>query len=224
MKILIIEDEYELSQAIGTFLSSGNYIVEKATDYDSGMEKVLLYEYDCILLDISLPGGNGLKIMEEMKKAGIKSNVIVISAKDSVEDKIKGLDLGADDYLAKPFHLTELHARIKAVLRRKLQDGQDILTLGNLAIDIDKRLAFVNDTELRLTKKEFDILYYFAINIDRPITKEILAEHIWGDNIDMADSFDFIYSQVKNLRKRLKDASADVTLKNVYGIGYKMVL
>ncbi|WP_101689994.1 response regulator transcription factor [Dysgonomonas massiliensis] len=222
MKILIIEDEYELLKSIETFLLSENYIVEKATDYAEAEEKIFLYKYDCILLDIMLPGGNGLDLLEKMKKNDIVGNTIIISAKDSLDDKIRGLDLGADDYLTKPFHLAELHARIKAVLRRNLQDGKNILIMKNLSIDFDQRLAAVGDKELKLNRKEFDILTFFATNINRLITKEVLAEHVWGDNIDSADSFDFIYSQVKNLRKKLKDSNSEITIDNVYGVGYKM--
>lgn len=224
MKILIIEDEYEISKAIESFLASESYIIEKATDYDSGMEKISLYEYDCILLDITLPGGSGLNILEELKKSGKSSNVIIISAKDSIEDKIRGLDLGADDYLTKPFHLVELQARIKAVLRRKMLDGKDILQLGNTSIDFSKFLVYINEKELKLNRKEFNILSFFATNTNRLITKEILAEHVWGDNIDSADNFDFIYSQVKNLRKKLKDHGSDIIIENVYGVGYKISL
>lgn len=224
MKILIIEDEYEISKAIESFLASESYIIEKATDYDSGMEKISLYEYDCILLDITLPGGSGLNILEELKKSGKSSNVIIISAKDSIEDKIRGLDLGADDYLTKPFHLVELQARIKAVLRRKMLDGKDILQLGNTSIDFSKFLVYINEKELKLNRKEFNILSFFATNTNRLITKEILAEHVWGDNIDSADNFDFIYSQVKNLRKKLKDHGSDIVIENVYGVGYKISL
>lgn len=224
MKVLVIEDEYELLSSIESFLLSENFIVEKATDFASGIDKVLLYKYDCILLDISLPGGSGLKILDEMKKNDITGNIIIISAKDSVEDKISGLDLGADDYLTKPFHLAELYARIKAVLRRKQQDGQDILKLGNLSVDFTQRHATIADEQLKLNRKEFDILSFFATNLNRLITKEVLAEHVWGDNIDSADSFDFIYAQVKNLRKKLKDNGADPVIENVYGVGYKMIL
>jgi len=224
MKVLIIEDEYELLKTIESFLLSENFIVEKASDYASGVEKVLLYEYDCILLDITLPGGSGLKILEEMKKNDILSNVIIISAKNSLEDKISGLDLGADDYLTKPFHLAELYARIRAVLRRKQLDGKEILELGNLSIDFNQREVFIDNKELKLNRKEFDILIFFATNLNRLITKEVLAEHVWGDNIDSADSFDFIYAQMKNLRKKLKDNKAAPVLENVYGVGYKMTL
>lgn len=224
MKILIVEDEYEILRSIESFLLSESYIVEKATDYASGIEKVQLYEYDCILLDISLPGGSGLKILEEMKKAGITGNTIIISAKNSLEDKITGLDLGADDYLTKPFHLAELHARIKAVLRRKQLDGSNVLKLGNVSVDFDKHLVYIDDQELRLNRKEFDILSFFAMNTNKLITKEVLAEHVWGDNIDSADNFDFVYAQMKNLRKKLKDSNAGIMLENVYGVGYKMTV
>ncbi|MFV0535757.1 MAG: response regulator transcription factor [Dysgonomonas sp.] len=224
MKILVIEDEFELLKSIDSLLVSEGFIVEKATDYSSGIEKVHLYEYDCILLDISLPGGSGLKILEEMKKSGIKGNIIIISAKNSLEDKITGLDLGADDYLTKPFHLAELLARVKAVIRRKNLDGRETLNLGNLSIDFNTHIVLVNKEELKLNRKEFDMLSFFATNMNRLITKEVLAEHVWGDNIDSADNFDFVYAQVKNLRKKLKDYGADVLLENVYGVGYKMRL
>lgn len=222
MKILVVEDEFELLQSIRDFLLAENYLVETATDFATGMDKVMIYQYDCILLDISLPGGTGLKILEEIKKNGIKANVIIISAKDSIDDKVVGLDLGADDYLTKPFHFTELHARIKAVLRRKQLDGSNQLRLGNLTIDFEQRKVLIGDEELKLNRKEYDILSFFAINTNRLITKEALAEHVWGDNIDSADSFDFVYSQVKNLRKKLKDNNSDVEIDNVYGAGYKM--
>ncbi len=222
MKILVIEDEFELLKSIDSLLISEGFIVEKATDYSSGIEKVHLYEYDCILLDISLPGGSGLKILEEMKKSSIKGNIIIISAKNSLDDKITGLDLGADDYLTKPFHLAELLARVKAVIRRKNLDGRETLNLGNLSIDFNTHIVLVNKEELKLNRKEFDILSFFATNMNRLITKEVLAEHVWGDNIDSADNFDFVYAQVKNLRKKLKDYGADVLLENVYGVGYKM--
>lgn len=224
MKILIIEDEFEILKSIESFLSSEGFIIEKATDYNSGIEKVQLYEYDCILLDISLPGGSGLRILEEMKKSDIIGNTIIISAKNSLEDKIAGLDLGADDYLTKPFHLAELLARIKAVVRRKQLGGKEILSLGNLSIDFNAHIVSIEDKDLKLNRKEFNILSFFATNMNRLITKEVLAEHVWGDNIDSADNFDFVYAQVKNLRKKLKDNQADIVIENVYGVGYKMVL
>jgi len=224
MKILIIEDEYALSRTIEEFLLTEKYVVEKATDYFSACEKAMLYDYDCILLDISLPGGSGLKILEEMKREGKAGNVIIISAKNSLDDKITGLDLGADDYLTKPFHLSELYARIKAVLRRKNLDGSLIQTIGNSALDFKERSLSVNGENLKLNRKEFDILAFFVTNQNRLVTKESLAEHVWGDNIDVADNLDFVYSQVKNLRKKLNVANSDVIIENIYGIGYKITV
>lgn len=224
MKILIVEDNPELLDTIEKFLLSENFIIEKANNYESAIDKVLVYEYDCILLDISLPDGNGLRILEEMKENNIQGNVIIISAKNSIDDKVHGLDLGADDYLTKPFHLSELHARIKAVLRRKQLDGKEILQLNNLSVDFNQRQASINNKDLKLNRKEFDILSFFATNINKLITKEALAEHVWGDNIDASDSFDFIYAQVKNIRKKLKDNNSDAEITNVYGIGYKMIV
>lgn len=222
MKILIIEDERDLLASIEEFLTSEDYIIETASDYDTGVEKVMIYKYDCILLDISLPGGSGLKILEEIKKNKIESNIIIISAKDSLDDKIYGLDLGADDYLTKPFHLTELHARIKAVIRRKLLKGSNTVSIKNLTIDFDKHSASIDGEELKLKRKEYDILCYFVINVDKVITKEALSEHVWGDYIDSLDSFDFVYSQIKNLRKKMKESNSAIEIENVYGAGYKL--
>ncbi|MDR2292243.1 MAG: response regulator transcription factor [Prevotellaceae bacterium] len=224
MKILIIEDEYALLKTMEDFLLSEKYLVEKAADYHSAMEKAMIYNYDCILLDISLPGGNGLKILDEIKKEGKTGSIIIISAKNSLEDKIIGLDLGADDYLAKPFHLSELNARIKAVLRRKQSDGKLLLALGNLSIDFTQRQICIESKPLKLNRKEFDILTFLATNKNRLVTKEALAEHVWGDNIDLEDNFDFVYWQVKNLRRKLKNSNAKITIENVYGTGYKLTI
>jgi DNA-binding response OmpR family regulator len=224
MKILIIEDEYALLRAIEEFLLAEKYVVEKAADYHSAMGKIMMYEYDCILLDIFLPGGSGLQILREMKKENRTGNIIIISAKNSLDDKILGLDLGADDYLTKPFHLPELHARIKAVLRRKQQDGKQTVTSGNTETDFAQRQVYIDGRLLKLTRKEFDMLAFFIVNKNRLITKDTLAEHVWGDHFDMADNFDFVYSQVKNLRKKLKDGNSDIAIENVYGIGYKLTI
>ncbi|MDR0745210.1 MAG: response regulator transcription factor [Mediterranea sp.] len=222
MKILVIEDEYALLKTVEDFLLMEKYVVEKAADYYSAMKKIMIYDYDCILLDISLPGGSGLQILREMKKENRTGNIIIISAKDSLEDKVTGLDWGADDYLTKPFHLPELHARIKAVLRRKQMDGKQILQLGNLSVDFAQRQAFIENNPLKLNRKEFDMLTFFITNKNRLITKDALVEHVWGDNFDMADNFDFVYSQVKNLRIKLHDGHSDILIENVYGIGYKL--
>src|SRR5690606_10824446 len=179
--------------------------------------------YDCILLDIMLPGGSGLSLLEELKAMKKNESVIIISAKDSIDDKVRGLNLGADDYLAKPFHLAELTARVKSVVRRKRLDGQLVVEIKNIRMNLDERTVTVNGRQLALNRKEFDILSYFAANKNRLINKNALAEQIWGDNIDQADDFDFIYSQIKNLRKKLKDSGAQAEINAVYGLGYKFV-
>ncbi len=223
MKILVIEDEQQLLNSIKQSLEKEKFLVETASDYYSAIEKVFVYDYDCILLDIMLPNGSGLDILNELKKEGKSENVIIISAKDSLDDKLSGLELGADDYLTKPFHLAELNARIKAVLRRKDLNGQNALELTNTKLDIDDRQFWVNGELIALNRKEFDILNYFMLNKNRLVTKSALAEHVWGDNSDNADNFDFVYYQIKNLRKKLQSADAHIEIESIYGIGYKLV-
>lgn len=224
MKILIIEDEQEMLENMQVSLEKEEFIVETASGYREAVSKIGVYEYDCILLDISLPDGDGLQILKELKNKGISDSVIIVSAKDSLDDKIKGLDLGADDYLAKPFHIAELHARINAVLRRKKFDGANTLEIANVSIDMDKHVVYVDKLEISLNRKEFDILMYLATNKDRLVNKSALAEHVWGDYIDQSDNFEFIYSQIKNLRKKLNENQAEIEIKAVYGIGYKLVI
>lgn len=223
MKLLIVEDEKALRETVRDFFLKEKFVVECAEDYPSAMSKINDYDYDCILLDIMLPGGDGLAILSHLKRKRKKESVIILSAKDSIEDKVEGLNLGADDYLAKPFHLAELNARVKSLLRRKKADGDTCLIIGNLTVYPDTREAKINDTPLTLNRKEFDLLYYFASNPNRLINKTSLAESVWGDDIDQADSLDFIYSQVKNLRKKMKAAGSQAEIKAVYGFGYKLV-
>lgn len=223
MKILLIEDEEDLRNTVRESLMKERFVVECAVDYRTAMDKINDYDYDCVLLDIMLPGGSGLSVLSALKRMRKQESVIIISAKDSVEDKIKGLDMGADDYLAKPFHLAELNARVKSLLRRKKARGDTSIVLGNLTLYPDKRQVEVNGQDLVLNRKEFDLLYYFVSNPNRLINKTSLAESVWGDDIDQADSLDFIYSQVKNLRKKMKTAGADVEIKAVYGFGYKLI-
>jgi len=222
MKILVIEDEADLRDILTQSLEKENFVVESASDFISAMDKVGVYDYDCILLDINLPGGSGLDILQELKKAGKTDGVIIISARNSVDDKVEGLALGADDYLAKPFHTAELTARVKSVMRRKQFNGSNLITLRNLSVDFDKRLVSINDTPVELNRKEFDILTYFMANKNRLVSKTALAEHVWGDQIDEADSYEFIYSQIKNLRKKLKTHGSEVEIQAIYGIGYKL--
>ena len=223
MKILLIEDEEDLRNTVRESLMKERFVVECAADYRTAMDKINDYDYDCVLLDIMLPGGSGLSVLSALKRMRKQESVIIISAKDSVEDKIKGLEMGADDYLAKPFHLAELNARVKSLLRRKKARGDTSIVLGNLTLYPDKRQVEVNGQDLVLNRKEFDLLYYFVSNPNRLINKTSLAESVWGDDIDQADSLDFIYSQVKNLRKKMKTAGADVEIKAVYGFGYKLI-
>lgn len=222
MKILIIEDEADLCDTIKESLLKEKYIVETAEDFTSAFDKISIYDYDCILLDIMLPNGNGLDLLEELKKTGKSENVIIISAKNSLDDKVKGLALGADDYLTKPFHIAELTARIKAVLRRKNFQGKDCIEVGNVVLDIQERTLSIDNQNVHLNKKEFDILNYFLSNKNRLITKTALAEYVWGDHIDQADNFDFIYYQIKNLRKKLEESNAKINIETIYGIGYKL--
>ena len=222
MKILVVEDEDSLRETIIRSLAKERYTVESAATFNEAAMKLNDYDYDCVVLDIMLPGGSGLTLLEELKKRRKRDSVIIISAKDSIEDKVAGLDLGADDYLTKPFHLAELNARVKSVIRRKQQDGELSLRVGNITLYPDRHAVYIEQEELTLNRKEFDLLYYFVANPDRLISKASLAESVWGDYIDQADSFDFIYSQVKNLRKKLKNAGATAEIKAVYGFGYKM--
>ncbi len=222
MKILIIEDETGLQEVIQESLEKEKFLVETATTYQAALSKIIAFSYDCILLDVMLPDGSGLDILRELKKMEKSGNVIIISAKDDIDDKVNGLNLGADDYLTKPFHLAELTARIKSVLRRKSFDGQNCLSLGNLVLNVDSRSVSVDDKPMPLNRKEFDILNYLLTNSNRLVNKTALAEHVWGDYMDEADDYEFIYSQVKNLRRKLKEHQAQVELRAVYGIGYKL--
>jgi len=222
MKLLLVEDEKELADLLVESLTKERFVVETAEDYYSAFEKIELYEYDCILLDIGLPHGSGLDLLRTLKKENKMENVIIISARDSLDDKLIGLDLGADDYLTKPFHVAELNARIKAVLRRKKMDGKNILQYSNVILDLENRHVLVDTKNISLNRKEFDILNYFLFNKNRLITKTALAEYVWGDFIDQADNFDFIYSQIKNLRRKLREAKAEIEIEAVYGVGYRI--
>ncbi|KFF22380.1 MULTISPECIES: response regulator transcription factor [unclassified Chryseobacterium] len=221
MKLLIIEDETELAKSISEYLSEENYLCEFAATFSEAMRKIEAFHYDCILLDITLPDGNGLTILEELKKQNKQDGVIIISAKNALDDKIKGLQLGADDYLTKPFHLSELMARIYSIIRRKQFSNSNIIKQNELQIDLLAKTVSVNDQTIILTKKEFDLLIYFIGNKNRVISKSTLAEHLSGDFADMLDNHDFVYAHVKNLKKKLYDAGCDHYLKTVYGTGYK---
>lgn len=219
MKILIIEDEKALSESIDTYLSAQEYTCDIAEDFATAVEKTEYNDYDCILLDLSLPGGSGLTILEQLKEDKKQDGVLIISAKDSLDDKIRGLNLGADDYLPKPFHLSELNARVAAIIRRKNFDGNNIIEFHALKIDTQNKSVFVNHQNIDLTKKEYELLLYFVSNKKRLISKDAIAEHLWGN--EMSGNFDFIYTHIKNLRKKLIDAGEVDYIKSVYGMGYK---
>lgn len=224
MKILVVEDDPSLREIMQRSLEKDRYVIETAPDYHSARQKINDYDYDCILLDIMLPDGNGLHLLKELKELHKQDSVIIISAKDSLEDKVTGLDLGADDYLPKPFHLAELQARIKSVIRRKNRDGNPYTEYGNIKVNTDTFEVYVDEKQLELNRKEYDILIYFLNRPERLINKNTLAESVWGDHIDQTDNFDFIYAQIKNLRKKLFAAEATPEIKAVYGFGYKMTL
>jgi len=221
MKILIIEDETELAQDMVKYLTNEQFRCEWVSDHKSAMEKIYAYAYDCILLDLMLPGGDGLSILKELKDHNKLDGVIIISAKNSTEDKIRGLKLGADDYLAKPFHLAELAARIESVIRRKQFDNNNIITQNELSIDIYAKTLAVHGLPTSLTKKEFDLLLFFIGNKNRVLSKGALAEHLSGDFADMFDNHDFVYAHVKNLKKKLRESDYGGYIKTMYGTGYK---
>lgn len=221
MKILIIEDETELASSMVSYLSSQHYLCELATDYAQALEKINNYQYDCILLDLMLPGGNGMSILKLLKLQNKEDGVIIISAKNSLEDKVSGLQIGADDYLAKPFHLPELAARIYSILRRKNFTNSNVIEQNELKIDVLSKSVTVNGKAVMLTKKELDLLLFFVGNRNRVISKSALAEHISGDLADMLDNHDFIYAHIKNLKKKLSEAGCGNYLKTLYGNGYK---
>lgn len=223
MKILIVEDELALHEIMAKALKQEGYVAESAFDYASAIEKLGAYSYDCVLLDINLPDGSGLDILEHMKKVGVRSDVIIISARDSIDDKVRGLELGADDYLAKPFHLVELVARIRSVARRSRNDGDLGYRMGNVLLDDVSRTLVVDGRPVALLKKEFDILKYFMMRPGHIVDKAVLAESVWGDHIDQSDDFQFVYAQMKNLRRKLSVAGADIEIKSVYGFGYKLI-
>ncbi|MGF7078120.1 response regulator transcription factor [Mucilaginibacter sp. UYCu711] len=221
MKILIVEDEQGLRENMLTYLSEDKNVCESCANLSEAISKLALYKYDFVLLDIGLPDGEGFEVLRYLKDKMREEAVIIISARNSLDDRIKGLNIGADDYLTKPFHLSELKARIFAVFRRKSTNSSNNLIFNEIVINLISRTVAVNETEIILTRKEFDMLLYFVANKGKVISKTALAEHLWGDEMDMHDNFDFIYSHIKNLRKKILDVTTNDYLKSVYGIGYK---
>ncbi len=221
MKILIVEDEIELLETIVSYLKNEDFICEKATTFFEAEDKLISFKYDIILLDITLPDGNGIDLLKLIKEESPTTGVLIVSAKDSLDDKLTGLDLGADDYITKPFHLAELNSRINSLIRRRKFAGDESIQFNEIKINPTSKTVTVNDKPIELTKKEYNLLLYFVTNKNKVLTKESIAEHLWGDNIEMADSFDFIYTHMGNLRKKMKKLGAPNYLQTMYGLGYK---
>jgi len=222
MKILTVEDEFNLLDSIQEYLMKENYECDGASSFREGVERISNNHYDCILLDITLPDGNGLKLLDQIAQRSESPSVIIISAKNSLDDKIAGLDLGADDYLTKPFHLSELNSRIKAVARRKGHKNHKHLVVGNVSFDLINNQASIDEEPINLTKKEFDILFYLADNRDRVLSKSTLVKHIWGDAIYQEESFNFLFSHIKNIKNKLRYRNALLSIRTVYGLGYQL--
>ena len=226
MKILIVEDEKKLSDSIVAYLSSERYLCEQAFTYADAKMKVNMYEYDCILLDLMLPEGNGLDILSDIRNKSNPAGVIIVSAKDSLDDKIKGLEMGADDYIAKPFvveELAELSMRVYAIIRRKEFSASNILENNGIKINLLEKSVTVNGISVMLTKSEYDLLLFFIGNKNRVVSKSAMAEHLSGEIADMMDNHDFVYTHIKNLKAKLADAGCKDCIRNVYGTGYKWV-
>lgn len=221
MKVLLIEDNKELAASVHDYLAREGYICEVSYTVNDAQEKLHLFQYDCILLDIMLPDGNGLALLAHLKNENIQSGVLIISAKNALDDRINGLESGADDYLTKPFHLSELHARLRAIFRRKKLDGTNIVTFNEFMLNTDTLEASVNGTVLDITRKEFDLLLYFLVNKNRVLSRQSIAAHLWGDYTDDLSNFDFVYQHVKNLRKKISAAEGTDYIATVYGLGYK---
>lgn len=223
MKLLIIEDEQGLRESIEKYFTEAGVLCESCSSLAMAISKISLYQYDCILLDIGLPDGEGFTLLEYLKIHGKNEGVLIISARNSLDNKVKGLNLGADDYLTKPFHLAELKARIDAIYRRKTFNINNLLTYDLITIDLLAREVIVNNINIILTRKEYDMLLYFIANKGKVISKNAIAEHLWGDEIDLVDSFDFIYTHIKNIRKKIMEAAHKDYIKAIYGVGYKFV-
>lgn len=221
MKILIVEDEIELLDSIASYLKNEDFMCEKASTFFEAEDKLISFNYDIILLDINLPDGNGIDLLKIIKAKSPKTGVLIVSAKNSLDDKLEGLDLGADDYITKPFHLAELNSRVNSLIRRQKFDGDETIQFNEIQINPSSKSVTVNDQPIELTKKEYNLLLYFITNKNKVLTKESIAEHLWGDDIEMADSYDFIYTHMGNLRKKIKKLGAPDYLKTMYGLGYK---
>ena len=222
MKLLFVEDDRDILKSLLFYFNDLGYTCEKASSLEESREKILMYTYDCIVLDISLPDGSGLEIVKYIKQQNLDVGVLILSANSNLDYKLKGLDLGADDYMTKPFHLSELNARVKSIIRRKKQGGKNAIDFNEISIDTEAKEVRVHGEIVRLTKKEYDLLLYFMFNKNKVVTKSSISEHLWGDFMDQTDSFDSVYSHVKNLKKKLKDKGSVDYISSLYGVGYLM--
>ncbi len=222
MKLLIVEDNPHLAEDMRVFLQDAGYLVEYSHSLSGALDKALVYSYEVIILDLGLPDGSGLELLQQLKEQKKGSGVLIVTAKDALEDKVRGLELGADDYVTKPFHKAEVLARIKSIIRRRNFEGSNQVEVNDLRADLNEAHIYVGKQHLDLTKKEYDLLLYFMYNKNRIVTKESIAEHLWGDHIDQVDSFDFIYNHVKNVRKKIAKAKGQNSIRSVYGMGYKL--
>ena len=221
MKLLVVEDEQSLAENLLTYLSKEGNVCELASNVDQALDKLSGFAYDIVVLDLMLPDGNGIEVLRTIKKDHPGSGVLIISAKNALDDKISGLEFGADDYLTKPFHLSELNARIKAIYRRQKFEGKMDLVFHEISVNTETLEVKVNEDLLELTVKEYELLLFFLANRNRVLTKQSIAEHLWGDNVDFLDSFDFVYQHIKNLRKKITKAGGQDYIKTIYGMGYK---
>lgn len=221
MKILIVEDEVELLDSMASYLKNEDFICEKATSFFDAEDKIISFKYDIIILDITLPDGSGIDLLKLVKEQSSKTGVLIVSAKNSLDDKLKGLDLGADDYITKPFHLAELNSRINSLIRRRNFDGDEFIEFNEIRVDPSSKEVTVHGKPIEITKKEYNLLLYFITNKNKVLTKESIAEHLWGDDIEMADSYDFIYTHMGNLRKKINKLGGNNYLQTMYGLGYK---
>jgi DNA-binding response OmpR family regulator len=223
VKLLIVEDDRSLCMAISDYLKMEGHICEKAQNYRQAINKAADNRYDCIILDIGLPDGSGLDIIHELKANKSTDGILILSARSSLEDRITGLKIGADDYLTKPFHFAELSARINSIYRRNCHLGLNEISFNEIRVNTYEKQAYINDKLLNLTRKEYDLLLFFVANRNRIITKESIVEHLWGDEVILTDSFDFVYTHVKNLRKKIVKADGKNYIKCIYGFGYRFI-
>ncbi len=221
MKVLIVEDEQELQKNICAYLSGGEYVCETAANFQEAQDRVVSFAYDLVLLDLMLPDGSGLNVLRLVKECQPGTGVLIVSAKNALDDRIVGLDMGADDYLTKPFHLSELNARLKAIYRRRKLQGKSVIEFNEIKINTENHEVTIHNQPIVLTMREYELLLYFVTNKNRVLTKQVIAEHLWGDNVDFLDSFDFVYQHIKNLRKKIIQYGSLDYIKTMYGVGYK---